>query len=73
MLIVVIPTVQLLSRKDGNVTALINGGKSHFDFPYWMAVIWTVWGLALIVVVAKAIRAWPQARVALEARRARRT
>ena len=61
-----------LAHKKQLPTALVNGGKSRFDFPYWMAVIGAVWGLALIVVVVKTIRAWPQLRVALEARRARR-
>lgn len=71
--VAILNDILALEHKNQLPTALVLGGKSHFAFPYWRAVIGAVWGLAFVVVMIKAIRSWPQARSALEARRARRS
>ena len=67
--VAVLMDILALDHKGQLPTALFTGGTRHFHFPYWRAVIWICWGLALIVLLAKAIRVWPDARAAWAHRR----
>jgi hypothetical protein len=61
--------VLALERKGQLPTALTAGSSHHVTFLHWRAVIWTVWAVALVVVVVKAIRYAPVARAAWRARK----
>jgi membrane protease YdiL (CAAX protease family) len=56
--------VLALERKGQLPSALFASSTRHVDFHYWRAVIWTVWGLAAIVLLVKGVRVWPAARAA---------
>lgn len=57
-----------LGRKGQLPTKLTATSRHHLIFPYWRALIWIAWALALAVVAIKGIRAWPQARAAWQRR-----
>jgi hypothetical protein len=61
--------VLALDRKHALPTELYPGAGHKVVFPYWHAVIASVWGLALVVLIVKAVRVWPQARAWLARRR----
>lgn len=61
-----------LDRKHQLPTALTARSSRHLIFPYWRAIIWGVWILALIVLLIRGVRVWPQARASWRRRRADR-
>jgi hypothetical protein len=69
--VAILMDVLALERKGQLPSALTAMSTHHIHFPYWRALIWIVWGLALIVLAAKGLRVLPGARAAWARRRAR--
>ena len=69
--VAILMDVLSLERKGQLPTALTATSAIHLQFPYWRAIIWVAWGLAFIVLAAKGVKVWPNARAAWVRRRRR--
>jgi len=69
--VAILNDVLALDRR-GRLPSLLTPGSAHrFDFLYWRAAIWTVWGAACLVVCVKVVRVFPRVRRQWRERRAR--
>jgi membrane protease YdiL (CAAX protease family) len=60
-----------LQHKGKLPSALTATSTRSVSFPYWGAIIWTAWAVAVVVVIIKAVKTWPAAQAAWSRRRRR--
>jgi hypothetical protein len=69
--VAILNDILALDHKGRLPSLLTAHSTQRFDFLYWRAAIWVVWGAAIVVVLIKGVRVWPQARGLWRERRAR--
>ena len=69
--VAILMDVLSLERKGQLPTALTATSSHHLQFPFWRAIIWVAWALALCLLAAKGVRVWPNARAAWIRRKVR--
>lgn len=68
--VAILMDVLSLRHKGKLPVALTAGSSHHLNFPWWGALIWCAWGLALLMIIVKVVQVWPEARAAYLRRRA---
>lgn len=70
--IAILMDVLSLEHKGQLPSLLTARSTTRVDFHGWRALIWGAWGIALLLLIIKGVRAWPQLREAWSSFRARR-